>query len=435
MGVDSFESMMYQMRNVRKNGPYKGLFDKYVWEMEKWSSDGSMPKSISRNLKYSLEMMAERRKEQNIQIVTKYEKIQDRDVMSVEYPEKNYKNMMYYQAMDAYKTIFHNGKEIKKKKDSEVVYTNVTDVNSYQEVYEEVYNCPNCGAVVKVKELENGCSYCGTKFKLPDLFPKITSYYALETVDSKKVEIKYKLSMFVGICIMEGVMIYNSRGSLDSMKNYPLFAKVLAMLFYVGVAAFAGAFLGMMIYGMCLLFKVVYEAGRSMSLLANVKGSKKKLEERMRKVESDFSYEYFESKLISMLQMLLFSDNPRMLSIYQGNAGLEECKNIIEMAYTGAMGFRKFKVKNGIAFVSMEIFLTNTRLKKDKLKEKDEAYFMTVARRIQPYYRDGFEITKVKCHHCGGSFDAMKIKKCPYCNNEYYMVDDDWVVTELRKSR
>ena len=50
----------------------------------------------------------------------------------------------------------------------------------------EVYCCPNCGAVSSVSALLEGCSYCGTKFLMEDLYPKITSFYTQKEVDVNK---------------------------------------------------------------------------------------------------------------------------------------------------------------------------------------------------------------------------------------------------------
>ncbi len=44
------------------------------------------------------------------------------------------------------------------------------------------YVCPHCGAATRVSKLTNGCEYCGTRFLLHELFPKITSFYTLKSV-------------------------------------------------------------------------------------------------------------------------------------------------------------------------------------------------------------------------------------------------------------
>ncbi|MBQ1601775.1 MAG: hypothetical protein II083_06135, partial [Ruminococcus sp.] len=48
---------------------------------------------------------------------------------------------------------------------------------------QKAYTCPNCGAVSTIHQLTEGCPYCGTRFLMRDLYPKITGYYTLETTD------------------------------------------------------------------------------------------------------------------------------------------------------------------------------------------------------------------------------------------------------------
>lgn len=437
MSVDSLEGLLYHMRNVKKNGIYQSVFHRFIDEIPDWSSKGDRPKTISRQQRYSLEMTEKRWKEHNLQIVTKYENVPGFDMMSVEYPNKKYKNVLCFQEMRVRRAYFHNGKEIKRKakNNCEVISANVTDVTNNHDVYEEDYNCPNCGAVEKIKNLENGCSYCGTKFKMPDLFPKVTSYYTVPTIDNKRVNRGRLISILISICVLAGIMIFNNVEFFREMAKDPLPILIIKSIFYLGVLIFCGVVLGTIIYTMGLLLNISFKAGESANMLAKTRGSKRKMEKKMRKVEQNFSYEFFEAKMVSMVKMLLFCENPKVLTIYQGSDSIEECKNIVDVQYAGAIGLRKFQIENGITYVSMELFLTNTRIKNDKLYDKDERYTVTVARRILPDYHDGFEITKVKCHYCGGSFDAMKIKKCPYCNNEYHLMDDDWTVMKLKRSK
>ena len=42
---------------------------------------------------------------------------------------------------------------------------------------DELYCCPNCSAISSVKSLLAGCPYCGTRFQMTDLFPKVTDFY------------------------------------------------------------------------------------------------------------------------------------------------------------------------------------------------------------------------------------------------------------------
>lgn len=47
----------------------------------------------------------------------------------------------------------------------------------------------------------------------------------------------------------------------------------------------------------------------------------------------------------------------------------------------------------------------------------------------------GFSITSVACPNCGGSFDAVRQKVCPYCGSEYHMENEGWVIEDMRLIR
>lgn len=44
-----------------------------------------------------------------------------------------------------------------------------------------------------------------------------------------------------------------------------------------------------------------------------------------------------------------------------------------------------------------------------------------------------FSINKVECPGCGGSFNAARTAKCPYCDNRYDVSRDDWIVKYIWK--
>ena len=49
-----------------------------------------------------------------------------------------------------------------KKKEPQAIYETVVDVRSGEDVSDDTYCCPNCGSVSTIRELQEGCSHCGT---------------------------------------------------------------------------------------------------------------------------------------------------------------------------------------------------------------------------------------------------------------------------------
>ena len=88
------------------------------------------------------------------------------------------------------------------------------------------------------------------------------------------------------------------------------------------------------------------------------------------KYDSSFSYDYFTSKIISILESIIYTDDRNNLTM---------CQNRMD----------------------------------------EEAY--------------SFSIKMVKCRGCGASFDATRIRYCPCCAREYDLRDNDWVVLDICK--
>ena len=82
------------------------------------------------------------------------------------------------------------GKNLYSDDRKSVVYETITDVLTGIHPDDDPYCCPSCGAVSTVAELQNGCPYCGTRFKMDDLFPKVTSYYFLDDPGMTSKEFK-----------------------------------------------------------------------------------------------------------------------------------------------------------------------------------------------------------------------------------------------------
>lgn len=66
-----------------------------------------------------------------------------------------------------------------------------------------------------------------------------------------------------------------------------------------------------------------------------------------------------------------------------------------------------------------------------KLKRKD--FLATFQRRTDIPINPHFSVTKIQCPSCGGSFNAVQNKICPYCGNAYDIALDDWVLSELKE--
>ena len=82
-----------------------------------------------------------------------------------------------------------NGKRINKKKMNANVWSVVINYLNGQNMGDEIYTCPSCGNPEKIKALTEGCPFCGTSFKMDELYPKVTSYNIVEDYSKENLDL------------------------------------------------------------------------------------------------------------------------------------------------------------------------------------------------------------------------------------------------------
>lgn len=102
----------------------------------------------------------------------------------------HYDSAVCYEAFKVNRKLTRNGRKLFADKTLNELYTTITDVTTGIHPDNETYSCPNCGNVSTVAELQNGCPYCGTMYKMDDLFPKITGYFFQEDYELNNEELK-----------------------------------------------------------------------------------------------------------------------------------------------------------------------------------------------------------------------------------------------------
>lgn len=285
-------------------------------------------------------------------------------------------------------------------------------------VESDYYCCQSCGAISRIKELMTGCPYCQTKFQISDLFPKVTNFYFYDDDSSQVKKIK-NIGIAAGILIFILAVIYN----MMNVEHFNVMNIVGAVAggAFGGYAVFAFSTIG---YGIC----------KGMQGVGEVVGSRKaerKIEKKLKSLDSTFSYKLFEGQLISFLKMTLFSDDTRNLACFEGTYVPEKYKDLIDMNYHGTVALKSMETTGNIVKLNMKVFLRNTYCINNKIKIKDEEIPIQVAKNISTPTKAGFSIRRSQCKNCGGSFDATHQRICPYCQTVYDMKDEDWVIINI----
>ena len=409
--------------------PYQPLLEDFLEQKHDWALTDKEPDAAVRELRYCMQQQEKRLMEKGIVIDEQYA-IRDGDIVNcIDAPKgfSPFHNHTVYRETLRTREFRRNDKKLRSDRSPLVVYVNVTDHDDVGGDF--AVNCPNCGNAALASELENGCPYCGTYFKMRDLYPRISSYYSVEQVTDR-----YKLSerlkktfLTIGITLSSVFFIIFMFGN----SEYPTVFRILQALFSGCLLGALSTFVCYMVYSFFLLSKLFGMAGGSLSMLPGL-FSRKKLTAFMEKADPGFSLEVFEGKIISRLKTVLFSDNRDSLSLYDGSDDLTRFDDLVNMDYRGAFKFLGSDLSDGHLSLELEFFMDDFYMD-SRLRHKKERIIVSVKRRLDAVSDPGYTVSAVRCPSCSSSFDAMHEKECPYCGTRYRMDKDDWVITRIRK--
>ena len=356
----------------------------------------------------------------------------------------HYVNSLEVRGCERVQSIYQGDRKLFKKKEKVKLYQTVTDVRSGQDVSEDEYICPDCGAATKIGLLTQGCPYCGNRFRMDELYPKISNYYFYPDVGGTRTELAKLAIPSILIAI---VLIYlpfcafgllgiafnsigfaigsNSYQTMQSMGNF-----IGILIWGIFVALFFGVIGGWVFTSFVYLFRLGSFAAQRIPM-AKYLGCQKQFEEFIKKSSPEFSYEFFAGKTVNMIKMLIFSENPEELPFYNGRALNPAFRNIVDVTSMGAVGITKMEFQNGYAVIYADVYLEDTYYRDGKVKRVNEVMTVIMRKNIERPVDMRFKITSIHCPTCAGSFDATKNKFCPYCGNPYRMEDLDWSVEYL----
>ena len=282
---------------------------------------------------------------------------------------------------------------------------------------QKAYTCPNCGAASTIHQLNDGCSFCGTRFLMRDLYPKITGYYTLETPD--RVITPFPV-MIIGALAAGGISAYNYMiGSAG---------KSIAEIVSVLTSAAMGVIGGVLLFIAAVLGIALVRVLRNLSKIKNYSRTKKDLPPFMRKYEPDFSMDYFIGKLVSLTSTLIYSDKADNLSIYEGESPAASLPDVVDAEWLGYLAMNKSYEQDGLLYLDMDIHMNCMHFENGKFSSKDHVFNLLLSKRAEAKTDYDFNVQAVNCNSCGASFDALREKHCPNCNTPFRMTDYDWTV-------
>lgn len=426
MGYNFFNTKEVSEIFNRKLNEFRGTLGQSI------SNGVNIPFADS-DISYVLKLQNDRIRRKNIELdynIYPRDENNRKFIAGSDWQDAHYHSTVCFNQCGVKRTVKRGGKVSYRDDRRSVLYGTITDVINGTYPYNDPYSCPNCGSVSTVAGLQNGCSYCGTRFKMDELFPKITSYYFLEDAGMTgkeylkglfKVYPFVVIGMYILCCILRGDVYL----PWNLIKHVPT---LIAMVIGIGLGSFPSAYV---LYVYFLFMRLIVKAIASAGKMGTA-GSRSKFEYRMKKISPEFSFEYFTSKALSLIKTAIFSQDESELMFYEGGPLDPKMKDIIDLNYGGALGVKSFVDEGNYVTVVTKAYFDVLYANENKVYYKSQIFSATFRRRTDIPVNLNFSMTRIACPSCGASFDATKIKYCPYCGNKYDGTSDDWVLVELK---
>ncbi len=395
-------------------------------ELHEWSLSGREPALASRELRYVLDRQENRLKSLGIALEQQIDHTGEEITGRLARKGESINASVLYREAVRRMTMRRGDKVLRKEKEPIIFYATLLEKEGFRDFS---CTCPSCGHTALVSEMKDGCPYCGTVFEIEDVWPVFASWYSVPGI-VERANLTSNLNKYMKMIFFCSFAALTAIGFFVH-ADYDPWARVLVSLFTGAVTGGMITFVSYMLFSFFLLGKTFKEAGRAMPLLKGIK-TKEKVEEVMKEYEPDFSFPYFEGRIISLLRATAFTDDRKDLSIYEGNEDLCFFDSLIDMQYRGALQLLSHEERDGVISLTLRAFMDNLRFE-GRAKRRDESYIVTVEKDADAPGDPGFSLCSVKCKSCGASFDALHMKKCPYCGAPYKLIHDDWMITSVRK--
>ena len=391
---------------------------------------------VDNDVTYLLNLQNERIKEKNVEFDYEvYKRTEDSPVGNTFFDVEDWKDDRYtstvgFAVFGVKRKVRRNDTVLYKDKLRHVFYGTVTDTVSGEHPDNEIHICPNCGADSTIAQLNDGCPYCGTQYKMDDLFPKITGYYFFDQLRITKKQLLLGWPACSLFCAIAGLIIG------PYLKNVPVFGEMTRLylrsegadiISSVTAAVVWGFFLFMFLHLLFKIAKAIVDLDRM-----GTSEARKRFELRMKKITPEFSFEFFKNKAISLIKTAVYSKDESELLCYKGEKLPADFKDIIDLNYAGTFGLKGFTEEDGMVTVETRSYFDVLSVNGDKVSYTHPVISATFRRRTDIPVNLNFTMTRIQCPTCGKSFNPVKNKFCPGCGNEYELITDDWVLVDLK---
>lgn len=400
-------------------------------ETDRWTRDGTEPEAAVQDRRFTMDLQEARLKSKSLTLET-VSKTEGNPDMFQYSNVKTYEVYHITQSGRQRVTIRRGTKRLYTKHFKVEFLTDAIGVRDgdYTAIGKEGYSCPNCGAVTTVEALQTGgCPYCGSRFMIQDLFPKVLRLMTRRL--NKLMPYSYLLIYLLGI--PGGLFGY----WLETRKpGYGALGGTFSFYYFLGIAVFVmngllaalGIFIAVMIlYGIFIGIRGIIRSFR----MRGRPGVYRRVRAMQRQAGYDFKHFLVLGQ--DLAERVVFSDQPEELSQYAGPPTDPAFRDIIRMVPLVEGKVRDLRFRERMMEADLVWLMENFYLTDGQLHRHREYLYMTMEHARDTAFSPEFSIRVVTCASCGGSFDALKRKHCPWCGSPYDL-GNAWVVTRLSKT-
>ena len=409
--------------NFSDNKKLNRQFHSFAQQLSVWYSNDTPPRLASQDTRFTLELQKQKFRSLGLDVKVQVGKPAEHDPApsSMSYSDSVFVNSSIAGNKRITTTIRNAQREIyNKTADSVICAIMQYPKEGIVPSPETPLCCPNCGAPSTLGKLETGCEYCNTKFLMDELYPKVM-YYSVEEAYKSSTEMNRLLKFMIGTSLVILVI-----GIVSQLMN----GRSVGVLDIVGLLL-GGATFGIVPWLFFKVFSTFFKMGKNLRG-AGKTASSLQFCRKMRTLDPTFSTEYFRDKSLSLLKLMLYSKDPQELTVCQCDSPIpEKLREIVDTTYFNS-GVNKYSIKDGVCDVSLTFYMDSLHYCDGIIRKKSDKIRMSLRKVIKKPTDLGFSVMAVNCPSCGGSFDAAKVKACPFCGSSYPVEENDWVVTDIR---
>ncbi len=407
------------------------LFEKYSEDFFDYNSSGRIPERTCFDFQTLMKIKAQKLAKMNISVTENYSQLFLSVPTGIRYVDDKFifKRIFKNFRRDILLRSKKNGRKFSKRFNISF-YENIIMAKQEKINDTDKFCCNSCGKTHQLKQLEQGCPDCQESSFITDLFPKIISCF---NVKNRSVTFNLMIKTAL-ICCLSGMVLGIPFGIVRMISemsftfNRNTISDIISNAFS---APIQGAAVGIVAAVFIILVRFIYNNIKYSPITEKINNTKKKIRNFIAEYDKNFCYEYFESKLIYLVQLLIYCDDRENLPVCSLEHSVRKF-NIIDSVYNGSFELKNIYANDNICTMEIEISMCDIHDNGKEFYCKDDIFLMKLQKNISKPSDINFEIKKAICPECGESFDGWENKFCPVCGNEYCLENDDWVVKEFR---